>query len=341
MSLKRSPLGKTGLLFPPIVFGSSYLGNLYRVLSREEKRAIVDSWFQCVDPPVAIDTANKYGAGLALESIGSLLKERGVSPSDVIISNKLGWARRPLRGPEPTFEPGVWAGLNHDAEQVIGYEGMWECWEQSLDLLNGYTPALLAVHDPDEYLAAASSESDRARRWEHLLQAFEALAEMKKKGLIRGVGVGAKDYRVIAEIDAAVPLDWAMFACSYTLFFHPPEVVRLMERMANKGIGIINSAIFHGGFLTGGDYFDYRRLSRDNPEDARLYSWRDRFFELCNRYEVSPAAAATQYGFRGPGIVAIALNSSKPEKVKRNMDLLTESIPETFWEELKALEPCE
>jgi len=340
MMLERKPLGKTGILLPTIVFGTSCLGNLYRVLSKEEKRAIVESWFRCTEVPIAIDTAGKYGAGLALESIGSILKELGVSPSDVIISNKLGWARRPLKDPEPTFEPGVWAGLSHDAEQVIGYNGMWECWEQGLELLQGYTPSLLAVHDPDEYLQAASSQSDRSRRWENLLNAFEALTAMKKKGLIKGVGVGAKDYRVIKEIDGAVTLDWVMFACSYTILFHPTEVVELMESMAKRGIGIINSAVFHGGFLTGGDYFDYRRLSRDDPEDAALYAWRDRFFDLCTRYGVSPSAAAVQYAYRGPGVAAVALNSSKPEKVQRNMDLFTEPIPSSFWEDLKTIDLC-
>lgn len=338
MITERKALGRTGILLPPIVFGTSYLGNQYKILSHTEKRAIVDSWFQCIDPPIVIDTAGKYGAGLALESIGTILKELEIPPSNVIISNKLGWVRRPLKGTEPTFEPGVWVGLSHDAEQVIGYQGMWECWEQGLELLQGYTPTLLAVHDPDEYMQAASSESNRKRRWENLMGAFEALTEMKRKGFIKGVGVGAKDYRIIKEIDAVVNLDWAMFACSYTILFHPPEVVALMESMAKRGIGIINSAIFHGGFLTGGDYFDYKRLSRDNPKDAALYAWRDRFFDLCSRYVISPAAAATQYAYQGPGVVAIALNSSKPEKVQQNMNLFTEPIPSSFWEELKSID---
>ena len=43
MMLERKPLGKTGILLPTIVFGTSCLGNLYRVLSKEEKRAIVES----------------------------------------------------------------------------------------------------------------------------------------------------------------------------------------------------------------------------------------------------------------------------------------------------------
>ena len=62
-----------------------------------------------------------------MESIGKHLRHLAIAPENVVISNKLGWKRTPLRGPEPTFEPGVWANLSHDAEQQISYEGILDC----------------------------------------------------------------------------------------------------------------------------------------------------------------------------------------------------------------------
>ena len=56
-------------------------------------------------------------------------------PSDVLISSKLGWKRAPLTTPEPTFEPGVWIDIEHDAVQRISYDGILECWEESCRLL--------------------------------------------------------------------------------------------------------------------------------------------------------------------------------------------------------------
>ena len=67
---EKKALGKSGLLVPPVIYGTSYLGNLYRELSPEEKRALMKRWFDCTEMPVVIDTAGKYGAGLALEVIG-------------------------------------------------------------------------------------------------------------------------------------------------------------------------------------------------------------------------------------------------------------------------------
>src|SRR5690606_40256617 len=76
------------------------------------------------EPLTFFDSAGKYGAGLSLESLGKCLAQLGTDPSKVIISNKLGWYRVPLETAEPTFEPGVWKGLNYDAVQRISYDGI-------------------------------------------------------------------------------------------------------------------------------------------------------------------------------------------------------------------------
>jgi len=77
--------------------------------------------------------------------------------------------------------------------------------------------------------------------------------------------VGAKDWKVVRELADLVDLDWVMLACSLTVFHHPPEVVALVASLCERGIGIVNSAVFHAGFLTGGKFFDYRELSRGCP----------------------------------------------------------------------------
>jgi len=132
--MEHHVFGQTGLVIPPIVFGTSSLGNLYKVLPQETKHEIVRQWFAQVTAPVAIDSAGKYGAGLALETIGHELASLGVNPSQVTICNKLGWRRKPLTTPEPTFEPGVWTGLEHDAVQDISYDGILRCWEEGCEL---------------------------------------------------------------------------------------------------------------------------------------------------------------------------------------------------------------
>jgi D-threo-aldose 1-dehydrogenase len=330
----RRPLGRTGLAISPIVFGTSCLGNLYAVVPEETKRAVVAEIFRHSAMPVLLDSAGKYGAGLALEVIGRSLRALSIPPDQVLISNKLGWYRVPLHGPEPTFERGVWAGIEHDAEARISYEGILECERQGRALLGeAYAPAFVSLHDPDEYLAGASGAEDRARRLREVLDAYRALLDLKATGAVRAVGVGAKDWRIIREIADHVALDWVMLACSLTVYSHPPELLAFVAHLQARGVGVINSAVFHAGFLTGGEWFDYRRP--DPVREAPLFAWRRRFLDVCQRERVKPADVCVQFGLAVPGVAAVALNTGRPERIKDNVDSATNPLSPTLWTALK------
>ena len=166
---------------PKSIFGSSARGKPYGIVPDETKLSIVKNWIQNQPKPV-IDSAGKYGAGLALENIGRCLKELNVDPADVLISNKLGWKRVPLTTEEPTFAKGAWFGMEYDAEQCISNKGILECYHQGNELLGDYKAQLLSVHDPDEYLNAATSEADNTKRYQDILDAYRALAELRESG---------------------------------------------------------------------------------------------------------------------------------------------------------------
>jgi len=336
--LQHSELGKTGLQIPRIVFGTSTLGNLYRAVPDDVKLEITRQWFQHVDAPVAIDTAGKYGAGLSLEVIGRNLRKLGIKPDQVQISNKVAWKRIPLQGPEPTFEPGAWVDLEYDAEQQISYDGIRQCWEQGCELLGTeYTPTLASVHDPDEYLAVATSAEDRKRRFDDIVEAYRALAELKTQGATRAIGVGAKDWRIIQEIDQAIELDWVMLANSLTVYRHPPELLTFVKSLQKKGVGIINSAVFHGGFLVGGDHFDYQPVTAGNPADQKLLAWREQFHQLCGRHNVTPAVACLHYGLSFDGVAAVAVSTSNPARIAKQVADIAADVPDALWTEAQAL----
>lgn len=335
--MNHKPLGKIGLTLPEVIFGSSILGNLYEVIPYEMKLQIVQAIFQHVQKPVVIDTAGKYGAGLALEVLGRCLHEMSIDESNVVISNKLGWLRTPLRTPEPTFEPGAWFGLGHDAVQDISYDGVLRCWEQGLELLGGdYSTQLVSVHDPDEYLDVALTERERKSRLEDVLGAYTALNELKSKGYVQAVGIGAKNWQVIQEISNLVDLDWVMLANSYTLYTHPPDLLRFMDELHQKQIAIINAAVFNAGFLIGGDLFNYRKVDPDQFDDRKKVEWRNRFFALCEAHQVTPVDACIQFGKSHPSIVAVALGASEPQHVAENIAAVNRKIPASFWDALQA-----
>jgi D-threo-aldose 1-dehydrogenase len=329
-------LGRNGPVVPPIIFGTSALGNLYAALPPERKLAVLREMFRDARGPVVLDSAGKYGAGLALEVIGSGLRTLGVRADQVILSNKLGWLRVPLRGKEPSFEPGVWFGLGHDAEQAVGHEGILRCWEQGCALLGPpYRPALVSVHDPDELLARARTPAERDGAWHELLEAYRALRELKQRGEAGFVGVGAKDWTVVRRLVDAVPLDWVMLACSFTVLRHPPDVVGFVDRLQREGIGVVDSAVFHAGFLTGGSFFDYRRTDPASVADGPLFAWRERFHAICRAHDVSPAAACVRFALSHPAVACVALNTSRPEQVGANAALGEARPPARFWSALK------
>jgi D-threo-aldose 1-dehydrogenase len=318
---------------PKVIFGTSGLGNLYVAQSDEAKCAIVAECIKHSAKPAVFDSAGKYGAGLALESLGKCLAQLNVNPQDVLISNKLGWLRTELKTSEPTFEPGVWRDLKYDAVQKISYDGILECYEQGNQLLNGYNAELVSVHDPDEYLNKGESLQEVSERYQDIIAAYQALNDLKQQGKVKAIGIGSKDWRIIQQIAQEVELDWIMIANSMTVHSHPRQLITFMQQMEAKGVAIINSAVFNGGFLIGSDYYNYQPVSADTH--PQLYQWRAAFYQLCERYQLQPAAVCASYGLNAPGVTSIALNTTNPKRVADNIAMASVKIPVGFWDEMK------
>ncbi|MFC2138840.1 aldo/keto reductase, partial [Bacteroidota bacterium] len=325
---------------PPIIFGTSALGNLYTILEDNIKLNIVSNCFRYMPTtPIVFDSAGKYGAGLALEILGKCLQKLNINSENVIISNKLGWLRTPLTAAEPTFEKGVWHGLKNDAIQDISYDGILKCWEQGNNLLGeSYKPHMISVHDPDEYIMDAEDDKERKKRFQDVIDAYKALAELKGRSKNIAVGIGAKNWKIIMQICRNVDLDWIMFANSLTIYSHPQELVDFISEMDKKNVTIINSAVFNAGFLIGGSYFNYKLIDRNDKEYTNLFAWRESFFKLCEEYNVNPSHACIRFGMSHPSIASIALNTSNPAHVKKNIEEVQADVPAEFFNIMKQKE---
>jgi len=330
--MEYSALGKTGLRIPRIIFGTSALGNLYRVHPYNTKLEIVRECIRNVQHPV-FDSAGKYGAGLALETLGKCLDKLNVSPDDVLISNKLGWLRTTLKGPEPAFEQGVWFGLKNDAVQQIGYDGILACFGQGNELLGGaYKPQLLSVHDPDEYINKGIDPEERDKLFNDILEAYRALTDLKNQGKIKAIGIGSKDWKVIRKVAEYIELDWVMFANSLTIMNHPPELLSFIDKLSKKKVTVVNSAVFQGGFLTGSNYYDYKLITPES--DMPKFQWRETFYSLCRKYNIPPFVACVNFGMTPPGVAAVSLNTSDPGRVKDNVESVLAKVPKEFYGEM-------
>ena len=324
------------LMFPKIIFGTSSLGNLYQASPYQDKKAVINEIIARNSTLAMFDSAGKYGAGLALESLGKALTDLNVDKNNIIISNKLGWKQTPLLNKEPTFEKDVWKELNNDAVQDISYDGIMECYEQGNLLLGQYQAEVVSIHDPDEYLALATDEQDKSRRQADLLDGYKALQELKDSGHVRSIGVGAKDLTVIDFISEHIQLDWAMFANSITPYTHTEQSLQLIDKLAHAGTPIINSAVFNAGFLVGGHYLNYQKVTIDNAPEA--FAWRNKFHAICKQFDVTPALACVQFSFLFENIVSVALNTSSAKRIEQNITLANTPVPTVFWQALQEAE---
>lgn len=317
---------------PPVIFGTSSLGNLYQALPYPVKKEIVK---ECVSQSTGIpvfDTAGKYGAGMALSVLGQSLAELNIDRDQVLISNKLGWYQMPLITDEPLFEKDVWVNLKNDAVQKISYNGILECFHQGNGLLGNYKAQMVSVHDPDEYLAMAKDKIEEDALYQDVLDAYTALIELKQQGIVKSVGIGCKNWKVIKKIVEDVPLDWVMVANSLTVKSHPQDLLDFITTLKEKGIAVINSAVFNGGFLIGSDFYNYQKVNEATVEGRELIEWRTEFYQICREFDVKPADACFRFSFDIPGVNSIALNTTKPEKVKENIEMVNKTIPDKFWE---------
>lgn len=323
------------LKLPPVVYGATSLGNLFTAIDDATKGEIIEQWLATPIDRCVVDSAGKYGAGLSLETIGRHLERLNVHPDRVLISNKLGWRRVPLQGEEPTFEPGVWKELQHDALQDMGRDGILRCWEQGNELLGQYSAGLLSVHDPDEYLRAASDAEDRHKRLKDIVEAYEALSELRDAGEAEAIGVGCKTPSVVEELLQHCEFDWVMLANSFTLMKHDQDRVSLLDALADRSVAVINSAVFHGGFLLGGSFLDYRAVAPKLPEHAAAIAWRESFHELCRQYGVSPFVAGVVFGKSHPAVTSVALSTSRPDRVTSHYAAAMAELPTEFWSAMR------
>ena len=188
-------------------------------------------------------------------------------------------------------------------------------WEKSCRLLGSeYRPKLVSICDADE-------------------GAWRAVGELKATGSVLGAGVVARDLGSLTSLEPSV--DWVVLTGGFTLMRHPAGLLASMVELAARQIPIIVSGVFDGGFLVGSNRLDGRLLSAEDPADRSLLAWRTSFAALCHGHGVTPVQACIQFALAGPGVVAVMLNSSHPDRVAENAGCVQRLASDLFWASMK------
>lgn len=306
---------------PPLGFGAAQLGNLYRPTSDEEARGAVDSaWEQGIR---YFDTAPHYGLGRSEERLGALLQHH--PREEYLVSTKVGRLLRPGPGDGDDMDEGSFAVPN-DRRRVWDFSarGIRTSHEESLERLGLDRVDILYLHDVEE------GPTEQA-----LTEGLAELVRMRDEGLVRWIGAGSKDTRVLTRIVQTGLVDLVMCSGRYTLL-EQPAADALLPACLEHGVGVVAVSVFNSGILAHPEppsdaTYEYEAAPPAMLEKARVIAG------IATSHGIQLPDLAIQYPLRHPAIESVVLGMRTRAQVGQNAGRMHREIPQEAWDALAEL----
>lgn len=294
-----------------LALGCAPLGNLFRAVDGDLATATVDAaWERGVR---LFDTAPLYGHGLSETRLGAALAGR--PREDYLLATKVGRLLVPGGSDEPT----IFADIPPVRPEFdFSADGVRRSIEASLERLGTDRIDLLHVHDPDDHLDQAETET------------FPALLRLRDEGVISAIGLGTNLAEVAARFVGRVDLDWLLLAGRCTLLDRSgPDVV--FDACLEHGVRVQAAGVFNSGVLADPGpeaHFHY------GPVPPDVLARVEAMAATCASFDVPLAAAALQFPFRHAAVDAVLVGARSPAELDEDADLLALPIPDELWAEL-------
>jgi D-threo-aldose 1-dehydrogenase len=301
----------------PLGLGCAQLGNLYRAMSDENARSVVDTaWARGIR---YFDTAPHYGLGLSERRLGAALADR---PRDeYVVSTKVG--RLLVGNPGGAGERDT-EGFDVPRTLVrrrdYSRDGVLRSLESSLRRLRTDRVDIALVHDPEDHVDEA------------LTGALPALVELREQGVLAGIGLGMNLAGALAGFVRRADVDVVMIAGRYTLL-EQPALDELLPLCEKRGVAVLAAGVFNSGILASpvaGGTYDYQAAPAELTARARAIA------AVCARHGVEPARAAIALPAAHPAVASVVLGASTPGQVDANADHAAVPVPPALWAELIA-----
>jgi D-threo-aldose 1-dehydrogenase len=294
--IAKIQLGQTDLYLPQIGLGTAHLDSAV-----PEAQAVETIQYALERGVNYFDTAPLYGRALVEKRLGLALA--GVPRHQYLLSTKVG------RLIQPSGRV-VWD---------FSRAGVLRSIEQSLERLQCSTLDLLLIHDPDEHYQQALGE------------AFPTLADLRRQGVVRAIGVGMNQWQMLADFARDADMDCFLLAGRYTLL--DQSASRFMDLCREKKIGLLIGGVFNSGILaTGaikGARYNYRKAPQKVREKTRQLT------AVCQRFHVPLIAAALHFPLAHPATSSLLIGCTSPQMVQDSLDLLEMEIPAALWATFK------
>jgi D-threo-aldose 1-dehydrogenase len=309
-------------------FGAAPLGNMFRAIPEAEALATVEEAWN--DGIRYFDNAPFYGAGLAEIRMGEALK--GKPRDEYVISTKVGRvildevedvSARDLGEKGDVFKYGRPNRIVNDYTADATLRSI----EDSLKRLQTDHIDIVWVHDvaQDFYGDDWITVFETARQG-----AFKALERMRDEGVIKAWGLGVnrvEPIELLLDLDGPSP-DGSLLAGRYTLLDHD-RALRLMPKVAERGLGIVVGGPYSSGALVGGPNFEYA------PATPPILDKVARIKALADHHGINMKAAGLQFALANPAVAAVIPGASRPGRIAEDRAALEEQVPSAFWSDLR------
>lgn len=301
---------------PRIGLGGAPLGNMFHPVSEEQADAtLVAAWnagFRYYD------TSPHYGAGLAEERLGRLLRDK--PRDDYLLSSKVGRLLQPADRAE-NAKPFVDELPNR---RILDYSasGARRSVEDSLQRMGVERLDVVFIHDV--------SEDQHGPQWrEYFAEAMQGaareLTRMREEGLISGWGLGVNLVEPCRLALEQSDPDLFLLAGRYTLLDHREALDTLFPQCLERGVGIVVGGPFNSGVLAGGGHYEYDNI----PAEVRAKT--EQLKALCQHFQIDTRAAALQFCLANPVVVSVIPGTATAERPAQYMEQLGAVIPREFW----------
>ena len=235
------------------------------------------------------DTAPLYGHGLAEERLGRIL--RTVTKPFVLetkVGRVLNWVEK--ADPVPWFPD-----ADPHMQPVFDYsaDGIKRSLDESLKRLGVDHIDIALMHEAENHIPQAINT------------AYPVLADLKRQGIIKAVGIGINFCDAALEIMKSVDLDIVLLAGRYTLLDQSAQN-KLLPYALERKVDITIGGVFNSGVLADpkpGATFEYLPASDEIIKKAQDIG------AFLKKLGIPLTAAALQFPLRHPAVTSVLTGS--------------------------------
>ena len=261
------------------------------------------------------DTAPLYGHGLAEERLGRILSN--VTKPFVLqtkVGRVLNWVEK--ADPVPWFpdaDPHIQPVFDYSAD------GIKRSLDESLKRLGVDQIDIALMHDAENHISEAINI------------AYPVLADLKRQGIIKAIGIGINLCDVAIEIMKNVDLDIVLLAGRYTLLDQSAQN-KLLPYALERRVDITIGGVFNSGVLADpkpGATFEYLPASDEIIKKAQEIG------AFLKNIGIPLTAAALQFPLRHPAVTSVLTGSRNSKELLANAADFDLELPEDIWNQLE------